>query len=107
MLLESSMYLKNLVKLRQKKEWSQEKLAVESVIAIYDFLEYGLPLVAWYVSAQILNIGDRYIIKYFLGNVEVGIYSANYSIVYGVTTLLSAPFILAFSLLRVLDVKLP
>ncbi len=27
------MYLKNLVKLRQKKEWSQEKLAVESGVS--------------------------------------------------------------------------
>lgn len=65
--------------------------------SIRELFAYGLPLVGWYVCAQILNVGDRFVIEYFLGSSEVGIYSANYSIVYGVTAMVSTPFLLAFS----------
>ncbi len=33
------MYLKNLVKLRQKKKWSQEKLAAEAEISYYTLIK--------------------------------------------------------------------
>lgn len=56
---------------------------------------YGLPMVGWYLAAMLLDMGDRYIIQFFRGSQEVGIYSASYGLVYGAAGLLTAPILLA------------
>lgn len=62
---------------------------------MYRFARYGLPLMVWSLAAQLLNVGDRYVLQAFRGCSEVGIYSANYSVAAGVTGLLSAPVTMA------------
>ncbi|MEK4850302.1 polysaccharide biosynthesis C-terminal domain-containing protein [Paenibacillus sp. FSL H7-0756] len=69
----------------------------ETKIQIIAFLSYGLPMLMFFLSTQILNSGDRFIIGYFYGSEQVGIYSANYSLIYGGIGLASTPFILALS----------
>jgi O-antigen/teichoic acid export membrane protein len=59
------------------------------------YVGYGLPMLAWFLAENILNTGDRYIIQWFRGSSEVGIYSANYSLVTGAVSLMTAPVLLA------------
>jgi O-antigen/teichoic acid export membrane protein len=58
-------------------------------------LRYGLPLVAFMFGGQMLAIFDRFVIAIFRGDVEVGIYSANYNLVGMGFGLLSTPIITA------------
>lgn len=62
---------------------------------ILRFCKYGLPMMIWFFSSQLLNVGDRFVIQYFQGGSEVGIYTANYSLISGISTVLSAPVTLA------------
>ncbi len=39
---------------------------------------YGFPLIGASITHMILSVGDRYMINYYLGPAEVGIYSAGY-----------------------------
>jgi len=43
-------------------------------------LAFGLPLLAMTLSSWTMEIGDRYIINYFLGKEQVGLYSLAYSL---------------------------
>ncbi|MEK3658381.1 polysaccharide biosynthesis C-terminal domain-containing protein [Paenibacillus sp. FSL F4-0236] len=61
------------------------------------FFSYGLPMLMFFLSAQLLNSGDRFIISFFYSSEQVGIYSANYTLIYGGIGLVSTPFILALS----------
>lgn len=62
---------------------------------MYRFARYGMPMMLWFLFAQLLNVGDRYVLQAFRGSSEVGVYSANYNLAIGVTGLLSAPIMLA------------
>ena len=59
------------------------------------FAAYGLPMMGWFFGAQLLGVGDRYVISVFLGADAVGVYSASYQILTGIGGLLSAPVIFA------------
>ncbi len=65
------------------------------VPALRTLASYGLPMVGWYLAAVFLDVGDRYLIQLLRGSAEVGLYAANYSLVYGAVGLLSAPMLLA------------
>ncbi len=56
---------------------------------------YGFPMIGWFLAATLLNVGDRYVIQWFRGSTEVGIYSANYSLINGAAGLVAAPLLLA------------
>lgn len=56
---------------------------------------YGLPLVGWFVASYTLNVSDRYVIQFFRGAGEVGIYAANYTFSAGIGGLMAAPVLLA------------
>lgn len=43
-------------------------------------IEYGLPLMLTAVLSWIVNFADRYVINYYLGANQVGIYNANYAL---------------------------
>lgn len=45
-----------------------------------DILKFGLPTVPAVLFAMIVALGDRFLIKYFLGQEVVGIYAASYKI---------------------------
>ncbi|MCF7806960.1 MAG: oligosaccharide flippase family protein [Candidatus Marinimicrobia bacterium] len=45
-----------------------------------DILKFGLPTVPAVLFAMIVALGDRFLIKYFLGQETVGVYSAGYKI---------------------------
>ncbi len=66
-----------------------------NLIEIKKFLIYGLPLTGWFIADAILNFGDRYVIQWFRGASEVGIYSANYKLINGAVGLVSVPIIMA------------
>lgn len=62
---------------------------------IKQFFYYGIPMSGWVVSTFFLNSGDRYIIQYFKGSAEVGIYSANQNLINGAIGFASAPILMA------------
>jgi O-antigen/teichoic acid export membrane protein len=55
------------------------------------FLVFGLPMTVWYFSGVLLDVGDRFVIRYFLGPAQVGIYDASYRLIAGVAVLMLAP----------------
>ncbi|WP_324718102.1 polysaccharide biosynthesis C-terminal domain-containing protein [Carboxydochorda subterranea] len=48
-------------------------------------------MAGWFFASQMLAIGDRYVIRLFLGEGPLGIYSANYSLISSAAGLLSGP----------------
>jgi O-antigen/teichoic acid export membrane protein len=56
---------------------------------------FGVPLIGWYGASLVLNLGDRYVIEYFRGDREVGIYSAGYQLIHGAMGLVTAPIVFA------------
>ena len=45
------------------------------------FVKYGMPMMAWFFASQLLSVGDRFVIQWFRGSGEAGIYTANYSLI--------------------------
>lgn len=60
-----------------------------------DLAKYSFPLVIGNLAAWILSLSDRYILEFFRGSQEVGIYSASYNISERSIMLLSTLFMLA------------
>ncbi|HDR8259972.1 TPA: lipopolysaccharide biosynthesis protein [Bacillus cereus] len=59
------------------------------------FMLYGFPMIGWFIGISVLNLADRYMLE-ALGSVQdVGIYSANYSIVSASLGLLTTPLLTA------------
>lgn len=56
---------------------------------------YGVPLMGWVVASGILESSDRYIIQFFRGSEEVGVYAANYTVIASAAQLVSAPILFA------------
>lgn len=52
---------------------------------------FGFPLIFYEVSSLLNDYSDRFLINYFLGAKEVGIYSAGYNLSMAVQSLLTAP----------------
>jgi len=59
------------------------------------FTAYGFPMIGWFLSSTFLSVGDRYVIQWFRGSAEVGIYTANYNLIQAAVGLITAPVILA------------
>ncbi len=58
---------------------------------------YGAPFLIWAVSMQLLNVADRYVIQWFSGLREVGVYSAIYNLSNAGVMALTNPVLLAFA----------
>lgn len=59
------------------------------------FLRYGVPMIGWAMGWKVLETADRYIIEYFHGPGEVGLYSANYSVASMAIWIVASPVLLA------------
>lgn len=66
-----------------------------TTLRIREMLAYGLPMVGYFIAASLLSVGDRYVIGAFRGAAEVGVYSANYTIVSWGVGLVTTPILLA------------
>lgn len=53
--------------------------------------QYGWPMAAWFFSASVLDLQDRYVIQHFRGPAEVGLYAVSYSLAAGIGGLLNIP----------------
>lgn len=56
---------------------------------------FGIPLIAWYLASQVLNLSDRFFLQGWRGSEEVGFYSVAYALVMGATVVLVQPLLLA------------
>jgi len=59
------------------------------------FFLYGFPMIGWFLGSSILNLTDRYMLAILRSSKEVGIYSANCSIVSASLGLLTTPLLSA------------
>ena len=55
------------------------------------FLAFGLPMTVFFLSSVLLDVGDRYVVNFFMGPGAVGVYDANYRLIAGVVVLMVAP----------------
>lgn len=63
--------------------------------ALKEYADYGIPLIATSLFSWILALSDRYIIEYFRGSGEVGIYSATYQLAEYPMSLISSLIVMA------------
>ncbi|MEH7274746.1 lipopolysaccharide biosynthesis protein [Neobacillus vireti] len=67
----------------------------ETIQFTKQFALYGFPMIGWFIGNSVLNLSDRYMLE-ALGSIkDVGIYSANYSIVSASLGLLAMPLVSA------------
>lgn len=67
----------------------------ESWLEVRRMAVYGFPVVGWVIAAMLLDTSDRWIIQFYRGSGEVGVYAANYSLVAGTVGLVATPMIIA------------
>jgi len=67
-----------------------------------EMAKYSFPLVVGNLAAWILSLSDRYVIEFFRGSFEVGLYSVSYRISESSITLLSSLFAFAFNPLSII-----
>lgn len=60
------------------------------------FARYGFPLSIWVLGSQMLNNLDRFMISYYNGAADAGIYAINYNIVYSSQSLLFGSMLLSY-----------
>lgn len=58
---------------------------------VRDFFGFGLPMTLWLFATLLLDVGDRFVIEFFDGVGDVGIYDANYRLIVGGVALLVVP----------------
>lgn len=69
---------------------SQIKIASPSFSVVKDYLPFALPILPTALCYWFINLGDRYIIGYFMDATAVGVYSASYGLG-GLLTFFYAP----------------
>lgn len=82
-------------KLIQLKNKQKEVNSGELNVFLLSMLQYGLPMLGWFLATSLINITDRYVLAIFTSTTEVGLYSANVAIVASALGLVFAPFIKA------------
>lgn len=65
--------------LREKKIIKNLEYKIDEKILL-SYLKYGMPLMGLAISNWFLTTSDRYVIKFYQSNYEVGVYSTNYSL---------------------------
>lgn len=58
---------------------------------VRSFAAFGLPMTIWYLSSVLLDVADRFVIGAFAGPASVGIYDANYRLIFGTAFLMVVP----------------
>lgn len=66
-----------------------------SLSFVKKFASFGFPMLGWFAGSEILNLSDRFILEHFKGSTQVGIYSANYSLLGRGIGLIFSPILLA------------
>jgi len=83
-----------------------EKIQISSIRIPWkptiEMARYSFPLVVGNLAAWILSLSDRYVLEFFRGTHEVGIYSISYQISQNSIMLLVSLFTLAFSPLSII-----
>lgn len=73
-------------------------------ILIKDMLKYSLPLIPTTISVWIINISDRYILSYLIGNEATGLYAVAYKVP-TIITIMAAIFMDAWQISSVSEYK--
>ena len=56
---------------------------------------YGIPMMLWFFSSNILDVQDRLLLHWFRSEKELGVYAVSYSMMSGIVALLNLPINLA------------
>ncbi len=62
-----------------------------------EFVRFGLPMTFWYFTSILHDVSDRYILQFYLGVKDVGIYDANYRLIVGSVFLVVIPVTLTLA----------
>jgi len=73
----------------------QVKTQEMSLFTLREFASYGIPACASTIGTWILSVSDRYLIEYFRGTTEVGLYSIGYNLADKSINLMVASLMLA------------
>ncbi|EFM11923.1 polysaccharide biosynthesis protein [Paenibacillus curdlanolyticus YK9] len=71
------------------------RLTLQSKQFIKMFVQYGFPMIGWFIGNSLLNLVDRYMLGYYHSAQEVGIYTATYSVVSASIGLFCTPLLMA------------
>lgn len=52
---------------------------------------YGIPMMLWFFSSNMLDVGDRLLLHWFRSEKELGVYAVSYSMMGGIVALLNLP----------------
>ncbi len=88
-------FLMKVTSTNHRYNFSNRTVRRQCFTKVKEFLQYGIPISGWFIASLILNVGDRYVIQFFHGSGQVGIYSANYNFISGSIMLVTTPIILA------------
>ena len=62
---------------------------------ISQIFRYGFPMFFWFLGSQVLGVSDRFLLEYFRGAGDVGLYASNYNLMLSSIGLLTSPVLLA------------
>ena len=77
-----------LVKYRKRHRISRKYF---SLVLLRDGFSYGVPLIAFELSSIVLAFSDRYLINYYCGAEQLGIYTAGYTICFYLADIVRQP----------------
>lgn len=81
--------------LKNQAIFKNTKYTIDSRM-LKQYLRFGIPLMGLSISNWFLTVSDRYIINYFDGSTNVGIYSTNYSLANSIYTMFSLIIVNAY-----------
>ncbi|WP_160397915.1 lipopolysaccharide biosynthesis protein [Paenibacillus sp. MMS18-CY102] len=71
------------------------RLTAQNKQFIKTFVQYGFPMIGWFIGNSLLNLVDRYMLGFYHSSQEVGIYTATYSVVSASIGLFCTPLLMA------------
>ncbi len=88
-------FLMKVTNINHRYHFFNRSVRKKCFLKVQEFLKYGIPISGWFIASIILNVGDRYVIQFFHGSEQVGIYAANYNFINGSIMLVTTPIVLA------------
>ncbi|MCX7928960.1 MAG: oligosaccharide flippase family protein [Patescibacteria group bacterium] len=76
-------------------ENNHNKKAMKFFVFLKQIFAYGVPMIGWFLGAELLSSLDRYMLQFLRDTAEVGIYTCNYNLVSSAISLVAMPLLTA------------
>jgi O-antigen/teichoic acid export membrane protein len=77
-----------------RQRWSIQSMSIHPQTLKHAF-QFGFPLTIWLLISNLFNIADRYMISYYLGDAQTGMYASVYDLIYKLAALGCFPILLS------------